>query len=127
MIKAYLLLNGVLYILFALWCTIMPEKTASALGLSFRSGSGKSEYITVYGGLEFGLGVFFLVTALRPEMREPGLLLALLFYAGLVAWRTGTFLLVPGIGKVTYFFGAFELVLGLAALALWLTRHKGGL
>jgi hypothetical protein len=117
MLRMYLLVNAVLYVLFAVWCTVMPGKTAEVLGLTFRSGSGKSEYITVYGGLEFGVAMFFLLAAMRPEMRQAGLLFALLFYGGLVAWRIPTLLLVPGVHRVTYGFAATEAVLlGMAVL-----------
>jgi len=119
MVKAYLLVNAALYILFALWCTVAPTKTANFLGLSFRSGSGKSEYITVYGGLEFGVAMFFLVAALRPEFRTAGLLFALLFYGGLVLWRIPTLLTIAGVQKQTYFFAGAELVLLLLGLMIW--------
>jgi hypothetical protein len=124
MLKSYLLFNAALYILFALWCTIAPEKTAGVLGLAFRSGSGKCEYITVYGGLEFGLGLFFLLAGLRPELREAGLILAICFYGGLVLWRLPTLALVPGIHRVTFGFAAAEFVLCAMAAALWFTNHR---
>jgi hypothetical protein len=122
MVKAYLLFNAVAYVGFSLWCTIMPEKTASALGLTFRSGSGKSEYITVYGGLEMGVAMFFLAAALMPKYQEAGLLFAVLFYGGLVAFRVFTFATVAGIERITYGFGASELVLGLIGAWLWWSR-----
>jgi len=125
MAQIYLFVNAALYVIFALWCTFMPEKTASTLGLSFRSGSGKSEYITVYGGLEFGVAMFFLVAALRPELRTAGVLFAVLFYGGLIVWRLGTFIFVSGIGRVTYGFAAGELVLGILALVVWM-KMRGG-
>jgi hypothetical protein len=118
MLRTYLFVNAALYVLFAVWCTVMPEKTAETLGLAFRSGSGKSEYITVYGGLEFGVAMFFLLAALRPELRQAGLLFALLFYGGLVAWRIPTLLMVSGVQKVTYGFAATEAVLLVMAVLL---------
>lgn len=122
MTRIFLFINAALYIVFALWCTIAPTKTAEFLGLAFRSGSGKSEYITVYGGMEFGIAMFFLIAALKPEFKDAGLLFGLLFYAGLILWRLPGFLTIPGIAKATYFFGAAELLLGLWALFLWLSR-----
>lgn len=119
MIKAYLLFNAIAYIGFALWCTFAPEKTSSAIGLQFRNGSGKSEYITVYGGLEMGVAAFFLVAGIMPKYQEAGLLFSLLFYAGLVVFRAYTFATVPGIERVTYYFAGSELVLGLIAAGLW--------
>jgi hypothetical protein len=120
MLKAYLFINAVLYVAFALWCTVMPEKTAAALGLAFRSGSGKSEYITVYGGLEFGVAMFFLAAALKPELRSAGLLFAVLFYGGLVLWRIPTLLLVSGVRPTTYGFAAAEAALLVWGMVIWL-------
>jgi hypothetical protein len=122
MVTIYLYVNAALYAIFAAWCTIMPDKTASALGLSFRSGSGRSEYITVYGGLEAGVALFFLFTAMRPQLREAGLLFAILFYACLVLWRIPTLLFIPGIQRTTYGFAAGELALLIAAVALRFLR-----
>lgn len=122
MVKTYLLINAAMYILFALWCTFAPTKTAQFLGLSFRSGSGKSEYITVYGGLEFGVAMFFLLAALRPELRNAGLLFALLFYGGLVVWRLPTLLFVEGVQRPTYLFAAAEFVLLIVGLVAWILR-----
>lgn len=122
MLQAYLYLNAALYVLFAGWCSIMPITTAGALGLEFKSGSGKSEYITVYGGMEFAIAVFFLIAAIKPELRSAGLLFALLFYAGLVMWRIPTLILISGVQPTTYFFAASEFVLGMLALLLWRTE-----
>ncbi len=123
MTQAYLYFNAAAYIVFAVWCTLMPEKTAGFLGLALPTASGKSEYITVYGGLEFGVAMFFLVCAIKPELRSAGLLFALLFYGGLIVWRLGTFVFLSGIGRTTFYFGASELLLGLAALGIWLTQR----
>lgn len=119
MIRAYLFLNAFAYIGFALWCAIAPVTTANAIGLQFRSGSGRSEYITVYGGLEMGVALFFLVAAMQPKYQEAGLLFAVLFYGGLIVFRAYTLVTVPGIERVTYYFAGSELLFGLAAIALW--------
>jgi hypothetical protein len=122
MLKAYLLVNGVLYVIFALWCTFMPEKTAGYLGFAFKSGSGKSEYMTVYGGLEFGIALFFLAAGLKPELAQAGLLFALMFYGSLAVWRIYTFITVADIQKPTYYFGTSEIILAIMAAALYVFK-----
>lgn len=119
MLQAYLYLNAALYVLFAVWCSVMPATTAAALGLDFKSGSGKSEYITVYGGMEFAIAMFFLLAAIKPEYRHAGLLFALLFYGSLVAWRIPTLVFIAGVQPTTYLFAATEFILGVMALLLW--------
>lgn len=120
--RVYLLINAGLYLLFAVWCAASPAKTAASVGLSLASPSGVSEYVTVYGGLQFGVAMFFLVAGVMSKYEQAGVLFAMLFYGGLVAFRLGTFLVLSGIGRTTFLFAGLELVLGAAALALWLMR-----
>ena len=51
---------GLIYAILGVWCTLLPEKTASALGFVFH-GSGIVEYVVVYGGLEIGLGAAMII------------------------------------------------------------------
>lgn len=124
MIRAYLLANAVLYVLFAAWCTLAPEKTASAIGLKLESPSGRSEFITVYGGLEMGLAVFFALAGLKPAMHEAGLLFALCLYGAITIWRVPTLVAFRGIGPLTFATAGLELVLAIVAGALWWTRTQ---
>ena len=48
---------GVTYLCLAVWCALQPVGTSQAIGFQIASGSGHSEYLTVYGGLQFGLGL----------------------------------------------------------------------
>lgn len=113
---AYLWLNAVLYAAFAIWCTIAPEKTAAGVGFTFRSGSGRSEFIAVYGGLEFGVALFFALCAIKPALTPAGVWFGLLFYAGIVAFRLLAFTTTPlaTIERPTYILATLE-----AALLLW--------
>jgi len=122
MIRAYLFFNAALYVLFSAWCTFAPDKTAAGIGLAFRSGSGRSEYITVYGGLQLAMAIFFGIAGLRSEFRVAGLIFALCLYASLVAFRLATIATIPGLDRMTYFTGGLELVLGAAAAVLWWRR-----
>lgn len=116
--RAYLFLNAALYVLFALWCAVSPDKTASAVGFTFRSGSGKSEFIAVYGGMELGFAVFFALTALSPALRPAGILFSLCFYGGIVLFRLYSFTTVTGIERPTYILASLEAILLIAAIIL---------
>ncbi|MCA8951121.1 MAG: hypothetical protein KDE27_16565 [Planctomycetes bacterium] len=48
---------GVVYLALGIWCTIAPRSTAAGVGFELRGGAGMSEFVTVYGGLEVGLGL----------------------------------------------------------------------
>jgi len=75
----------------------------------------------VYGGLQLGLGLFFLYCARTGEDRL-GLLLALALYAPLVAYRLVTVWRFWPVGTSTLWVAGLELALLLASVALWLGR-----
>ncbi len=87
-IKIYLLLNGLLYLLFGLWCALDPNWTAHAVGFSLPAAQGIAEFVAVYGGLEFGVGVFFLLCAFDARFRLAGVLFGVCFYTGIFVFRT---------------------------------------
>jgi hypothetical protein len=107
----YLWINSILYLIFSLWCLAKPKITAEFAGLGFLNGSGKSEYLTVYVGLEAGLAAFYAITALKPEYRELGIIFSLALYIGIVLVRTITLLTIPNIGRGTFIIAALELLL----------------
>ena len=111
-----------MYVGLAVWCTVKPDQTAASIGFAFDKPGAKSEYITVYGGMEMGLAAFFLLTALTPAWREAGLLLGLCLYAGLVLWRAYTFFTISGITGFPRIAFALEGALFLIALFLWIKR-----
>ena len=122
MVSIYLWLNAVMYLGLGVWCSVLPDRTAAAIGFAFDKPGARSEYITVYGGMEFGLGVFFLACALNPAWREPGLVLGLCLYGGLAIWRIYTFVTIEGITGFPRIAFALEVFLLLAALLLWFRR-----
>lgn len=122
MASIYLWLNALMYLGLGVWCTALPDRTAASIGFVFGKPGARSEYITVYGGMEFGLGVFFLVSVLSPACREAALLLGCCLYGGLVIWRLYTFATIEGITGFPRIAFALEAVLFVAALLLWFRR-----
>jgi hypothetical protein len=88
MLACYLALNGVLYVVLAVWCSVAPVTTAAFLGLAWSNAGGAMEYLAVYGGLQGGLGVFFLLSLWQADLRRAALWLCCCAYAGLVVLRT---------------------------------------
>jgi hypothetical protein len=66
---------------------------------------GLLEFAAVYGGLEAGMGVFFLVCA-KPHLQRTGVLFALCAYAGIVLFRASAMVLygspTSGIGWLLF-------------------------
>jgi len=94
----YLGFQALLYVGLAVWCTVAPDGTSRAIGFGLTNNSARSEYITVYGGLELGMGLFFLLTALNPDWRRFGVLFALCAYGCLATFRLGTLLFLSDVG-----------------------------
>lgn len=120
MIAAYLYLNAALYAAFALWCTLQWKSTAANLGYQSLDNSGRSEYLVVYGGLQWGLAVSFFWLASEPALRVTGLRFALALYIPIVAYRLLTIWRFRPVRSVTPIVGALEVLLLLAAVALCL-------
>jgi hypothetical protein len=116
--KAFLILNGVLYIGLAAWCTLLPMKTSAAIGFGLPNDSAKSEYLVVYGGLELAMGAFFLLCAFKANMLEAGLWFALLTYGCLMVYRWSTIFALKDLSSFIYAMVALETVM--AAASAWL-------
>jgi hypothetical protein len=119
--RIFLAVIGAAYVLLAVWCIVKPTSTASAVGFELRPGSGESEYLTVYGGLQLGLGLFFLWPLFRHETALTVLLCCLLVHGAIVVFRTVGFIRYSGIGMTTLALAAVEwcILLGSVAFFVW--------
>jgi hypothetical protein len=123
MTRLFLAIVGVVYIFLAGWCSLMPDKTSNVVGFTLQPGSGQSEFLTVYGGLELALGLAFLWPLIRPAEVAHSLMLCLLVHGSLVAFRTTGFVFYSGIPTATYWFAATEWFLFLASAMLFCGRR----
>lgn len=120
----FLRIVGVLYIVFGIWCTLLPQQTSLAVGFELASGSGLSEYITVYGGLEVGIGLAMIITSFVRRLQLGGLAFAFIFSVCLPLFRMPTLMLFD-IQPVTYFLLGVEVLFSaLLGWALWRTLHR---
>ena len=55
--KIFLAVVGLVYLALALWCSIDPATTSEKIGFQLQPGSGQSEFVTIYGGLELALSL----------------------------------------------------------------------
>jgi len=110
---------GAAYLALAAWCALKPVPTAASIGLELNGGSGRSEYFTVYGGLQAALGLIFLAPLVYPSLTGPVLSGCLLIHAALVVFRTLSLVLFSGVQSTTYLFAGLEWVLLIVAGATW--------
>lgn len=89
-----------------------------------KAGSARAttELRAMYGGMELGLGVFFLAAALRPEWEEPALMAQVLGLGALAASRVGGILCDRPRGHLMK---AFAIAEGGAALLAGIALAKG--
>lgn len=120
MLAAYLLLNALIYAGFALATTLVPARIAAAVGFSLER-DGRIEFMTVYGGMELGLALFYVwaVQAGAAEQRV-ALMFSLCLYAALVLYRGGAILAYGRPGTTLLAVAGLELLFLLLALWLWL-------
>jgi len=119
-VVSYLYINAALYFFFAVWCLIKPDQTADFSGLKLMNGSGRSEYLTIYAGLQTGLAGFYIFAALKEEMHLPAILFSLFLYAGILLVRLTSLATLKGVKKGTYYIATMELLLGIGALTSYL-------
>jgi len=124
MVKVYLLINAGFYLMFSLWCLFNPKGTATFQGYDFLNNSGKTEYLSVYAGLEFGFSVFLALSAFLPSARLAGLIFCVCIYGGLMIVRPIAAIVYGNVDKATYLIGSLEYVLGIVGIIL-LVRDYG--
>ena len=117
--KVFLAVVGVAYLVLALWCVILPERTSQSVGFTLKPGSGQSEYLVVYGGLQLGIALVFLWPLIRSTDPKEALFACLIIHGCIVAFRALSFLRYSGIGSTTYILAVVEWVLFLVSLGLW--------
>ena len=110
---------GVAYLALGAWCTAAPRSVARRVGFSLESDSGLSEFVTVYGGLEVGLGAALLLTSFVPGLREGGLVFGAVFSLALPLFRAATLVRLD-VGRGVYGLFAVEVLFAvLLAVPAW--------
>ena len=123
--KIYLIAVAALYFILAFWCTISPDETSTKVGFELKGASGQSEFMTVYGGLEFGMALLLLLSVLREETVGYGVLACVIVHASLVVFRTMSFFRYSEIDAFTYKLAAGEWAIALIGAAILLLQARG--
>lgn len=126
MIKLYFWANGLIYLLFALWCTFKKEQTSLASGYSEITNSGWSEYLVIYGGLQLGLAAFFTYLALHSEYHRIGIVFSLALYLPIVIYRLLSVYSYWPVKTITLGIAGMEVVLLIGAVLGFCLLHKSG-
>lgn len=81
-VRFFHLVNALIGIGIGLYCLILPEATAAALGIAFQHPTGLTDFRATYGGLTLACGIFFALAYGRIVEDKAGLWFSMLFYAG---------------------------------------------
>lgn len=122
--RVFLAIVGLAYLFLAGWCAFKPDQTSASVGFTLQKGSGQSEFLTVYGGLEFALGVVFLLPMILPARTGDALMLCLWLHACLVVFRTWGFTTFQGIPTLTYALASVEWIIFLGSGWIWWAVRK---
>ena len=123
--KIFLAVVGLMYLGLAVWCSVAPAMTSGKVGFELKSGSGQSEFLVIYGGLELGLSLIFFLPLVRADYLSSSLLACVLIHACLVAFRMISFFLYSDISSMTYKLAIGEwAILILAVLIMVLARTE---
>ena len=123
--KIFLALIGLMYIGLAIWCTLSPQNTSEKIGFQLKSGSGQSEFLVIYGGLELAMGVLFLLPLFRSDWLHYSLIACIVIHVCLVLFRTASYFMYDGITGTTNKLAIGEWVILLASIAVWVYTMIG--
>lgn len=117
-VRLFLLFVGVIYLLLSLLCSFGIEQVSGSIGFSLTSSAAKSEFLSVYGGLEFALGLIFLWPMLQPRVTMTLLNACLIIHASLGLFRLTGFILFSVNETKPYYFLATEILISVISLIL---------
>ncbi|MDG2332666.1 MAG: DUF4345 family protein [Myxococcota bacterium] len=117
--RILLWMNGASFLLYGLACLASPQLVAGYAGMELPGASAMTEVAAMYGGLQIGVGGFFIYHGLREERFQPGLMLMFVMLGSLALARTLGLLLY---GMSSYNLGATVYESLTALLALFAMR-----
>jgi hypothetical protein len=116
--KVLLALNGLMFLGYGVVCLIDPSLPAGYAGMELPNASAANEVAAMYGGLQFGIGVLFLRTAMRPTLISGGLL-AMALLIGSLATARAFGLLVHGTSPYNIAAFFYESITAVLAVVAW--------
>ena len=103
-----LIATAIAFLFFGFWLLIQPEGLA-ILGVQLPTESAKIEIRAMYGGLEIGIGIFFLLSAFRPAWYAAALMLQTMSLGALGLTRLIATILADAPHQLLFVFCALEL------------------
>ena len=109
---------GSIYILSGMWCGLNPILSASNLGFVFSVPQAQVEYLSVYGGLQLGLGIAMILVSLNPRLLLGGVFFSMVFSIVLMLTRIAAMTLYGTTGTM-WILLLLESCIALVLIASW--------
>lgn len=113
---------AVLYLFSGLWCTFQADRSMAFLGYDSTSEFSVGEFITVYGGLQIGIGLAMVLVNWLPQYFGGTLLFATVFSLVLILMRIIT-LFAYGFFEQGTMMAGLELVIAVCLVVLFARHH----
>ena len=121
----WLVFNSVVYLVLGYLFIFEFQMITSNLGIVPQSGSAAIELMTVYGGLELGLGLLFLIALFVQKYRLFAQQLLVFSYLSFFLGRFAGILSFDEASPITFYLFAFELIgFAISLLLLKMSGHK---
>lgn len=116
---------AILYVLSGLWCSFQPLKSMGFLGYAEvrHIEASVAEFVTVYGGLQLGIGLAMLTANLFPQYYGGTLLFAAVLSLLLIFMRVVS-MMTYGWFEEGLMMGGLELVLAVSLAVLFYRQHQ---
>lgn len=115
-------MSALILMTYGLLCLVSPELPAEYSGLKISNGDAFAEIGAMYGGLQTGLGLFFLLGTAKREFCRPALVVLILAIGSLALGRLLSLLLTDQ-AVTAYTYGALGYELVTTCLALIALRR----
>ena len=122
--KLYLTVIAILYAYLAIWCSVSPQITSEKVGFERIGDTGRSEFLTVYGGLEMGLALVFLLPWLNTQHTTAALWACALVHGCLVLFRGISLWMYPKVAPLTHQLSIGEWVIFVSSVILLGVYHR---
>jgi hypothetical protein len=119
--RIFLALSALLWLLYGLYCLLVPGSLAESAGVVATTPTGTTELRAMYGGLQAAIGLLALAGVVRGGLTRPALIAIGTLTAGLGSARLIGLLLDGGFTGYTGFGLGFEWTSAL--LCRWLLRR----
>jgi hypothetical protein len=123
--RTFLVLLGLAFLLYGLYCFAFPGFLADAAGVAATTPTGTVELRAMYGGLQAAFGALLLVAARDARLTLAGLAATAFVMPGLASTRLVGAVLDGGFSTYTVEALVFEIVSSVFAVTL-LRRHLAG-